>query len=149
MSWGPSDIIEAAEWWREYVRLGRCMGRMLTESQYMEIKYEDLVLEPEASLRKICDYLGEPYSNNMLEFYKNSDSLIPESRKSQHYNADTPPQSSRTYAWKKSMSDTEVAIFESYAKDQLQAFGYEVKNHAIPVWRKRLAKITILLKRLI
>ncbi len=149
MIWGPSDIIEAAEWWREYTRLGRCMGRMLPETRYMEIRYEDLVLDTEASLRKICDFLGEPYSDEMLEFYKNSDSLIPESRKSQHYNADAPPQSSSTYAWKKSMSNADVALFESYARDQLEAFGYEVRNLDIPVWRKRLTKIVVLLKRVI
>jgi hypothetical protein len=149
MSWGPSDIIEAAEWWREYVRLGRCMGMMLPDNQYMEIRYEDLVLEPEVSLRKICNFLGEPYSNEMLEFYKTSESLIPESRKSQHYNANSPPQSSRTYAWKKSMRNIDVALFEIYASDQLQEFGYELKKYNYSIWRKRLAKFTVLFKRLV
>lgn len=148
MSWGPRDIIEAAEWWSEYVRLGRSMGLMLPKNRYLEVRYEDLVLQPEETLSRVSDFLGEPYAPEMLDFYKNSDSLIPESRKSQHYNADSPLQSSRTFAWKKSMSKSDVNLFESYARDQLNAFGYEIVSQDLPVWRKRLAKITVLAKRI-
>jgi hypothetical protein len=149
MTWGPDDVIAAAEWWREYVRLGRCTGRMLPEDRYMEIRYEDLVLEPEGSLRKICSFLDEDYSEQMLSFYKDSSSLIPESRKSQHYNADVPPQASRTYAWKKGMSKTDIALFDMYAKEQLDDFGYEVDTVKLPGWRIKLAKITVMLRRII
>ena len=85
----------------------------------------------------------------MLSFYKESSALIPEDRKSQHYNADVPPQTSRTYAWKRSMSKTDIALFDTYAYDQLVDFGYEVNSVHIPSWRKQLAKIQIMLKRVI
>lgn len=147
MSWGPRDIIAAAEWWQEYVRLGRSMGRMLPAGRYLEVKYENLVLEPEETLRVICQFLDEPYSEKMLSFYKESESLIPESRKSQHYNADAPPQASRTYAWKRSMSKTDVALFDNYAHTQLVDFGYEVDTVRVPRWRKLIAKIQVMLKR--
>lgn len=148
MSWGPNDIYEAAEWWSEYVRLGQYMGLMLPKDRYMEIRFEDLVLQPKETLSKVCDFLGEPYAVEMLDYYKNSTSLIPDSRKSQHQNADASPKSSRTYAWKNSMSKSDVALFESYARDQLSAFGYEVVNLDIPTWRKRLHKTMVLARRL-
>jgi hypothetical protein len=148
MDWGPNDIIEAAEWWRDHVRLGRCMGKMLPPDRYMEIRYEDLVLDTENNLRRICDFLGLPYAVEMLNYYKNSESLIPAERSSQHYNADAPPMASRTYAWKTSMDKSSVAVFDKYAKTQLQAFGYEANTVQIPKWKLRLATLKVLLKRM-
>lgn len=148
MDWGPNDIIEAAEWWRDHVRLGRCMGKMLPPDRYMEIRYEDLVLDTENNLRRICDFLGLPYAVEMLNYYKNSESLIPAERSSQHYNADAPPIASRTYAWKTSMDKSSVAVFDKYAKTQLQAFGYEANTVQIPKWKLRLATLKVLLKRM-
>ena len=148
MDWGPGDIIEAAEWWRDHVRLGRCMGKMLPPDRYMEIRYEDLVLDTENNLRRICDFLGLPYAVEMLNYYKNSESLIPAERSSQHYNADAPPMASRTYAWKTSMDKSAVAVFDKYAKTQLQAFGYEANTVQVSKWKLRLATLKVLLKRM-
>lgn len=148
MDWGPNDIIEAAEWWRDHVRLGRCMGKMLPPDRYMEIRYEDLVLDTESNLRRICEFLGIPYSDKMLEYHKSSQSLIPTERSSQHYNADAPPIASRTYAWKTSMDKTTVAVFDKYAKTQLNAFGYEANVSPVSSWKLRLAAIKVFLKRM-
>lgn len=46
-------------------------GLSLPESSVMmHLKYEDLVLAPEAALRKICAHIGEPFSPALLQYEK-------------------------------------------------------------------------------
>ena len=124
--WGPTDIIQAAEWWRDHVRLGRCMGSILGDARYTEIKYEDLVTKPESELMRICSFLGEEYSCDMLNYYNNHLGDIPENRVHQHYNNDKPPQTDRVFAWKREMSSWNRQLFDNISKDELIANGYEV-----------------------
>lgn len=35
-------------------------------SQYLRIRYEDLVVEPEAALRSVCNFLDEPFATSMI-----------------------------------------------------------------------------------
>ncbi|MFC1747510.1 sulfotransferase [Pseudomonadota bacterium] len=148
LPWGPKDVISAAEWWHEHVRLGRAMGAMLSADRYMEVRYEDLVQDSEGELRKICDFLDEEYSPEMLNYYKSAKAAIPDERKGQHYNADRPPNAGRVFAWKKEMSPTNIAIFSDYAKASLAAMNYEVPEPTISGFRVKLAKVLVFLKRL-
>jgi hypothetical protein len=47
------------------------------------------------------------------------------------------------------MSKTDIALFDSYARDVLDGLGYEVDSVSVPGWRKKLAKLKVMLKRLI
>lgn len=40
------------------------------DSRYVELKYEDLVLEPERCLRRIFEFIGEDYEPSVLEFHR-------------------------------------------------------------------------------
>lgn len=148
MSWGPKDIIQAAEWWHEHVRLGRAMGSMLDDEHYIEVRYEDLVNESERELRRLCDFIDEPFSEEMLNYHKKAAVAIPDGRKAQHYNNDAPPKSSRTFAWKNEMSAINVALFGAYAKNSLQAMDYELPNTGVTQLKLKLAKACVYFKRL-
>lgn len=39
------------------------------------VKYEDMVRDPEATLRDVCDFIGEDFSPRMLEYYKFDDEI--------------------------------------------------------------------------
>jgi hypothetical protein len=146
MKWGPKNIIEAADWWQEHVRLGYSMGRMLGDNNYMEVRYEDLVTTTEESLRKICKFINVDFETSMLEYYKSSVKFIPQNLLSQHYNADTPPSNSRTYAWKTEMSLIDSIIFQQMAGDVLKEFKYELVNKPVSALKLKLHKIRILMK---
>ena len=143
LPWGPNDIIQAAEWWNFHVQLGRAMGQMLDTSRYMEVRYEDLVIDTGNQLHRICDFLECEYSDDMLNYYQNSSASIPNDRKGQHYNADAPPQKNRTYAWKKEMSTIDIAIFSDYAKSLLADLDYEIPTANVNKFYKLLRKILI------
>jgi hypothetical protein len=149
MSWGPKDIVQAAEWWHEHIRLGRCMGSILGAERYMEVRFEDLVSQPVEQLKRICAFLQEDYDPAMLEYHKSSAVAIPSDRKDQHYNADSPPKTARIFAWKTEMSPAHVAIFNSIAAPSLKAMNYEIQAPSITGKRLQIAKAFVYLKRML
>jgi hypothetical protein len=53
--------------WKKVVNMGREQGRRLGARRYLEVRYEDLTAAPEASLRRICDFLGLPFHAAVLD----------------------------------------------------------------------------------
>jgi hypothetical protein len=149
LPWGPTDLIGAAEWWNEYIRLARSVGAVLGEDKYTEVKYEDLVQEPERELRRLCEFVDEKFDESMLNYHQSSNIAIPESRKAQHHNSGEPPKKSRTYAWKREMSNTDVDMFSDYAQNSLMAVGYEVPTRKTSGLEVKLAKMKIFVKRML
>lgn len=67
-SWGYKPAVGAADKWRRFVTGARAAGRQLGESRYHEVRYEDLVAEPERALRTLLDFLGEPWDDAVLAY---------------------------------------------------------------------------------
>jgi hypothetical protein len=125
LHFGPTDILMAASSWCMYVTLGRRMGAMLDAKSYIEVRYEDLVRCPEKELRRICDYLDEDYSPQMLEYHRNARNYLPQSAE-HHYNTDRAPITDRVFAWKSKMNESDLWLFQRRARDVLAELGYEV-----------------------
>jgi hypothetical protein len=70
-SFGPTNIFMAAEIWamgQNAVKPWR--EKLARAGRWMDVRYEDLVRQPESILRQICTFLGEDYDPVMLEFYR-------------------------------------------------------------------------------
>jgi Sulfotransferase family len=52
--------------WKKTVRQGRADGVALGKDRYLEMRYEDLTDDPERHMRKVCEFLGLPYSPEVL-----------------------------------------------------------------------------------
>ena len=63
--WGPHTVPEAAAWWANRVRRGRRAGADLP---YLEVRYEQLVEQPEAELRRVCTFVELDFDPQMLSF---------------------------------------------------------------------------------
>jgi hypothetical protein len=149
LPWGPNDIIEAATWWNDYVWVARRMGAILGKERYTEVLYENLVRAPEAELQRLCRFLGEPYDPGMLQYHKHADGLIPQQRRSQHYNVDAPPLAARAQAWKREMSPTDVKLFSRYAHRMLKELGYEIPDLNVSPIRLYLRMLFLFGRRLL
>jgi hypothetical protein len=64
--WGPATARSAGAAWRECVLAGRRDGPSLGSDSYHELRYEELVADPEPVLRTLCAFLGERYEPQML-----------------------------------------------------------------------------------
>tara|TARA_Y100000780_G_scaffold125568_1_gene113052 strand:+ start:1674 stop:2021 length:348 start_codon:yes stop_codon:yes gene_type:complete len=63
------DATTIAKEWGESVEV---MIRW-TAGDTINIRYEDLVLDPAATLQKVCEFLSVAYSEKMLNYYKSND----------------------------------------------------------------------------
>ncbi len=66
--WGYWSAVKAAEKWPRYIRTARGVGTRLPPDRYTEIRYEDVVLDTEPTLRRLLDYLGEPWDDAVLSY---------------------------------------------------------------------------------
>lgn len=67
--WGYRAALRCAtRTWREHVSTARDFGRTLPASRYHELRFEQLVKDPEPVLRALTAFLGEPWSEQMLRY---------------------------------------------------------------------------------
>ncbi len=69
-SFGPTNIYAAAELWREGQQAVKPWRKNLSPDQWYDISYEDLVRKPGAEIKKLCEFLNEDYSDDLLKFYQ-------------------------------------------------------------------------------
>jgi hypothetical protein len=66
--WGYLSATRAARSeWARYVRAARALEKRLPAARFLELRYEDLVRQPEAEGRRLFDFLGEAWHPAVLE----------------------------------------------------------------------------------
>lgn len=123
---GVYNVFFAAKYWEIYVELGRKIGRELGDNVYHEIRYEDLLENPEHVMRKVCAFLGEPYHDALVNFKKSGEAgKTPLLQK--------PIQNSNKAKWRKKMTPRQIALFEGAVGPTLKACNYPLLTEAKPV----------------
>ena len=119
--WGhPRDAAGFACQWATEVRAARALGRRVGTARYLEVRYEALVAEPEAELRRICAFVGLAYDEAMLDYAGKTESA----RKEHQQRLNEPPRVG-VRDWRTEMAPADVAAFEAVAGDLLHELGYE------------------------
>lgn len=143
---GPSSTDEVAKWWAKQIRKARRQVELL--GFYTEIRYEDLVREPEATLKQLCDFIDLPWNPVMLEYHRRADERLSEldtavmmwdgmktigvdMRHSIHARLKEPPLTNRIGRWRTEMPSPDLTAFEHIAGKTLETFGYELGNPGI------------------
>lgn len=54
--------------WRLYVTTARAFGAKVGPARYLELRYEDLVADPERKMRSVLEFVGEPWDQAVLEY---------------------------------------------------------------------------------
>jgi len=88
----------------------------------LEIRYEDLVQDPEAEIKKVCQFIGEAYEPGMLD--PESDK---EQRSGQNMNnarAGRPISAKSVGRWRRDLRADERRVFEDIAGQLLITLGY-------------------------
>ncbi len=68
--WGYEVAMRSINDWKRYVTLATEFGKKVPSDRYIEIRYEDLVTQPEAILHGLFDYLGEPWDPVVLKHHE-------------------------------------------------------------------------------
>jgi hypothetical protein len=132
-------VERVAQRWKEKVSKARRDAPLL--KHYMELRYEDLVLDPEGSLRKISEFVDLPYDDAMLRYHEQAERrlqemarelpeqagktrLSVERRMATHARTTEPPDAERVTRWRNEMSADDQVAFEAVAGDLLVELGY-------------------------
>lgn len=119
---GPKHVYHVARHWVRYLVAAEEARKVLGEAAFVQVRYEDLLAEPERELRRICEFLGEPFDPGMLTFYRD-DTAYPTDRR----NLDRlrqPVLSDNTQKWRTGLTPRELRIFEAVAGAALERYGY-------------------------
>lgn len=65
-AWGK-HMYRAAERWSEGVVSASDAGRRLEAKEFLELKYEELLEDPEAVLKRVCEFVEVGFESSMLE----------------------------------------------------------------------------------
>lgn len=125
MPYGSGNILETSEKWTHRLRVNLKMGAILGSERYQVVRYEDLIVDTEASLRRICDFFCVGYSAKMLDYPGMVGEKVPEDRRWLWPELASPPDSSKVYRWKRKMSRTKRIVFEGVSQRMLMSLGYE------------------------
>ena len=122
---GPTNIFCAAEIWRMCWNAVKPWREQLGSDQWMDVKYEELVKNPTALLKAICEFLGEEYFESMHDFHR---SEIGKSRGAtrDHKPLGHPTSDRYIGIYKNLLSLRDQRIFATVAGKELQEAGYEL-----------------------
>lgn len=140
MWFSPGWQIETqAAYWRRCVQAARRDG--LGHADYLEVRYEDLVLDTRATLERVCAHVGLDFEEAMLSYYRRTparllehkgrsrpdgSTLVTREQRLRQQSATTrPPDPGRVYAWKRAMCVEEVRRFGRVAGGLLTELGYD------------------------
>lgn len=113
--------------WIEAVQCEQSWRGSPLEERLLRVRYEDVVLDTEATLRGICDFIGEEFEPRMLSWDDGVDESVPSRERHIHQKLKSQPSGEDVYRWKQEMSPRQVWIAESFMRGQLKRTGYELK----------------------
>jgi hypothetical protein len=146
LSWGSRHVLRVAADWRWKTLVGRKMGAMVP-GHYHELRYEDLIADPGATLRGVCDFLGVEFDAGMLEYHREAPKEMPQESLTWHRSSVSAPDVSKARAWKTRMSTADRILFEDVAGDALALFGYEVEGRTPTLASRARQLYFMLIKR--
>ena len=139
---GPGDDINAAaEFWSSRINNARQQAPLL--KHYLEIKFEQLILNTVDVLINICEFLEMPFSETMLTYHVHAHKRLEEFE--DHYHAEKKvqikredlialfkltkrsPDASRVFCWKNQMNEADQLSYEKIAGELLKDLGYETR----------------------
>lgn len=70
MQWAPRDIRWSCRRWVDSVQAARRAAQELPADRFLELRYEDLIGDSGAAIKRLCEFLHEPVADQMLAFDK-------------------------------------------------------------------------------
>lgn len=100
------------------------MENHIGPDRFFHVKYEDVVEEPEVMMKRLCEFLGMEYREDMLNFYQSDEAQRAATSSDLWGNVNQPIMKANTGKFQTEASDADIRIFESVAGDVLDELGY-------------------------
>lgn len=124
--------------WTVAMRLRREYAASAYADQILEVAYEDLVAEPEATLRKICAFIGEEFEPAMLDWGPVVNLLPEQVLSTLHAKLLQPISNDGVASWRSTLAAWECFAMEACLRRDLVDLGYRLR-FSDAGWRPLLA----------
>ena len=114
MGWA-GNVYHGVERWLEVERQWDRLRATLDEGGYLELRQEDLIHEPEATLTGLCRFCGVDYTDEMMSYAGAS--------------TYEKPDPSLTEQWRRKLTPRQIGLVEARAGALMMARGYELSGH--------------------
>lgn len=122
VTWGPKTMRSISRFWIKKLAYGYASAAKYPQD-ILSVKYEDILLDTETSIKKMTDFLGMEYEKEMLDA---NGLIVPKNKKYQHKLVGKKADQSRVRMWEKNLSKREIEIFEYETNHMLTLLGYEM-----------------------
>lgn len=121
LDWGPNNVVSAARAWLRTIAQGLAL-ELAFPTRVLRVRYEDVVRDPEPTLRRLCEFADLAYVPAMVT---GGGLAVPSTTAGQHALVGKPPDPSRIDAWRTQLLPRDIEIFESEVRSLLALLGYE------------------------
>lgn len=154
--WSSGYRWRDAEVWVDYVAAGRQAAATWGDALHV-VRFETLVTDPEATLRRLCAAIDLTYDSTMLAFHDREPDRVDVDREPWKQRTTQPVDPSVAHRWRDTLSAHDVAQVEAVARDEMDQWGYRPTSTTAqrgvahvrrlaerPVWKLRLVARTCL-----
>ncbi|MBA3743519.1 sulfotransferase [Sporichthya sp.] len=129
--WSKRSTPDAIGVWNRAIDYGRKARTSVPAAQWHEVRYEELVSDPEGRLKELCAFLEEDFVPDMLEPAKVGAKVMP-SRKAFHGMLSGSVTTTSIGGWEKHLEPWESNLMHVVSGKRLRAEGYEVPKTTRP-----------------
>ncbi len=124
LDWLGADVLETVtQRWKISVQRVRDLQEQVRPGQFLEIRYEQLVTQPEDVLRKVSAFAGIEYNPMMLDYYK-LPTTIENHYLAHHRNLSKPVFTTSMGRWKERLNREQQSYVLTHISPLLQELGY-------------------------
>ncbi|WP_433825242.1 sulfotransferase family protein [Actinoplanes sp. CA-015351] len=137
--WRPTDFGKLVDTYARSADASMRAARLYPADVYHQVRYEDLVSDPEPHLQSICAFLGEEYDPAMARPSKLAPVAVPE-YKTWHSLTHSEVTTARVASWQTRLTAEEIELCEAVFGDRLTRLGYQVSAAAHRSGRARATR---------
>lgn len=116
MGWN-GNTYHAVRRWLHVERQWNQLKAVLPADRYLEVRQEQLVLEPRQQLQRVCAFLGLAWHDGLLSY--------------QHHSTYEAPNPNLVQQWRRKMTPREIGLIEGRVGPLLAERGYEPSGHPV------------------
>ena len=125
---GEKHVYHIARQWKSDQEKSLEVEQNIPTDRVINVKYRDLITDPESVLKKICYFLNVPFNQNMLDYFHAQESLETARSGKMWQNLSQPIMAGNYNKFLKELTPEEIRIFEKVAGDTLEKLGYTVTS---------------------
>lgn len=139
----PKNIYSTASNWKDFVSAVNPWREKLDSAHLLEIYYENLVKDPPGIVGQICQFLGEVYEPQILEFYRSDETSKWSQSASCHRFLSKPITDEHIGVFKDRLEMTDRQMLAKLIGKELGDLGYSVEDQPREISKEEEARFKL------